>query len=106
MRYGPIAYIIWVFIKIYQLHKKKRGVNDILVKVNVAIISAFCLFYYYFMPVKGFLFWGSINPATDYGEATANAVVSILNYGAVLLVFYITQGIFFLIVRVQNNKRS
>jgi uncharacterized membrane protein len=104
IRYSPIAYVIGFFVKIYRLHQKKKDVPDVLVKLNLVIISAFAFFYYYLMPVKGFLFWGSVAPPDDYGGAIANAVVTMINYGATFLVFCLSQGIFFLIVRARNGK--
>ncbi len=83
MVFSLIVYIVWVFIKIYQLHKKNKKVSDVLVKINLIIIGGFAFLYYYLMPIKGFLFWGTVTPVSDYGEAIANASLSIINYTAV-----------------------
>jgi len=104
IRYAPIVYVIWFFIRIYQLRKKNRAVPDAMVKVNLVIIAVFFLFYYYLIPVQGFLLWGTVTQAEDYGTATANAVIMMTNYGFVLLVFCLLQAVFFLILRPRKSK--
>jgi hypothetical protein len=55
------------------------------------------------MPFQGYRFWGSITTPDDYGGSIANASISIMNYVAVLLAFFLAQIVFFLIVKVQNR---